>query len=56
MTPTELRARLAALGLTQRGLALRLGVSSRAVRHWCAGSREIPQDIARRVMLYQREN
>ncbi len=42
MTPTELRAALAALSLTQAGAARRWGVDPRTMRYWCVGDRAIP--------------
>lgn len=43
MTPIELRARRAALGLSQVDLAAVLGTSQAAVSHWEAGARS-PRD------------
>lgn len=43
MTPQELRARRAALGLSQAALAAALGgVSANAVARWERGAREFP--------------
>ena len=42
MTPAQLRARLAALGWTQRHLAKMLGVTERTVSRWLAGSTPVP--------------
>jgi hypothetical protein len=47
MSPTLFRECLAALGLTQRGLAPLLhSCTDREVRHWAAGSRPIPPKVA----------
>lgn len=51
MTPNEMRAAIAALGLTQHGLAAVLGVMPRAVERWCCGDRAIPETIRRIVTL-----
>lgn len=42
MTPTDLRTTLRALGLTDRGLGLVVGVTARTVRRWKAGTQDIP--------------
>lgn len=47
MTPADLRALRAALGLTQLQLADRLGVSVDAIRHWEHGRRSIPEPVRR---------
>src|SRR5215472_2069443 len=46
MTPTRFRECLAALALTQRGLAPYLSCSARTPRHWAAGSHPIPEKVA----------
>ncbi len=46
MTPTQLRAALKRLGLTQVAAAKRLGVTPRAVRFWVAGTYPIPEAVA----------
>lgn len=51
MTPTELHAALAALGLRPRDLAGLVDVSDRAVSLWLAGGREIPGPLAAYVGL-----
>jgi len=43
MTPTRMRECLAALGLSQRGLASVLNCQERLVRAWAAGKIEIPE-------------
>lgn len=50
MNPTELRAALSALGLTQAGAARVLGVQPRSVERWAAGEPVVPE-WARRVLL-----
>ncbi len=45
MTPETLRAHLAALRWSQRGLAEMLGMDERQVRRWAAGAR-IPDAVA----------
>lgn len=51
MTPTELRAILDSLGLTQTGAAPILGVSPRAIRAWTSGFRNIPEPLAKLLRL-----
>jgi plasmid maintenance system antidote protein VapI len=46
MTPADLRATAAALGLKGRGLARALGVNERTYRRWLDGSTPIPQTVA----------
>lgn len=46
MTPDRLRASLAALHWTQRGLASILGVDERRVRRWATGEYPVPVDVA----------
>lgn len=45
MTPATLRACLASLRWTQRGLAAALGVQERQVRRWATGAR-VPPAVA----------
>ena len=45
MTPTDLRATAAALGLPGRGLARALGVNERTYRRWLDGSTPIPRRV-----------
>ncbi len=42
MTPDELRAALARLGLSQQALARHWGVNPRTVRRWALGEQDIP--------------
>lgn len=42
MTPAELRAELARLGLTQSEAARRLGIDPRTMRRWCGGEYDVP--------------
>lgn len=51
MTPAELSAILARLGLTQAGAASVLGVSPRAMRMWIAGDRAIPRPVGKLLRL-----
>lgn len=53
MTPTALRATLAALGLTQAEAAHMLGVDERTIRRWLAGERKIPEPAARLLGLIE---
>lgn len=46
MTPTELRSRRLALGLSQQKLAEALGVQRLAVIRWEKGDRSIPPYLA----------
>jgi hypothetical protein len=46
MTPADLRATAAALGLSGRGLARALGVNERTYRRWYAGTTPIPHTVA----------
>lgn len=54
MTPAELRAILARLGLSQVRAAHCLGISDRAIRMWLDGDRVIPQPIARILRMADR--
>lgn len=51
MTATQLRARLAALGLSSRGGAALCGVHERTMRHWLDGSRGVPEPAVRLLTL-----
>jgi transcriptional regulator with XRE-family HTH domain len=46
MTPAELRAILARLGLSQTQAARRIGVGLRTVNRWVRGEAGIPRPIA----------
>jgi DNA-binding transcriptional regulator YiaG len=46
MTPTDLRTARKELGLTQAGLAAKLGVTSTAVAYWERGERPMPEWMA----------
>ena len=46
MTPARYRECLNALGLSQRGLAPRLGCDSRLTRGWAMGENAIPARVA----------
>lgn len=45
MTPDELRARLAALGMSGAALARALRVDPRTVRRWEAGEVDVPYSV-----------
>lgn len=53
MTPTELRAALAALGWTQGELARRYGVNPRTIRGYLVDGDAIPPALARFIALAQ---
>ena len=42
MTPTQFRAALASLGMTQRGFAAHVGANERTVRRWVEGHAGYP--------------
>ena len=42
MTARQFRATLRRLGLSQNGLARRIQVHARTVRHWCKGDHPVP--------------
>lgn len=46
MTPARFAECLAALRWSQRGFAKRIDYDDRLVRHWAAGTRPIPADVA----------
>jgi transcriptional regulator with XRE-family HTH domain len=46
MTAAEFRAALAALNLSQRALAARLGVEASTVNRWALGKADVPQYAA----------
>jgi hypothetical protein len=46
MSPTRYRECLAALGLSQRGLAPHLACSDRLTRAWATGAVAVPEPIA----------
>ena len=47
VTPTDFRAALARLGLTQAGAARLLGVDERTARRWARGERQVPGELSR---------
>jgi DNA-binding transcriptional regulator YiaG len=55
MTPTELRAALTRLGISQAETARVLGVDDRTVRRWAAGDRDIPQPAIRLLWACERD-
>jgi len=54
MSPSQLRATLARLGLTQSEAARLLGVDDRTMRRWCCAERGIPEPVARLLWLLLR--
>jgi transcriptional regulator with XRE-family HTH domain len=46
MSPTVFRARLEALGWTQRGFAALLGVAHNTVHRWALDQARIPDEVA----------
>jgi transcriptional regulator with XRE-family HTH domain len=52
MSGEQLRAALAALGLSQLEAARRLGVDGRTVRRWVAGDRRIPGPVVELVRTW----
>lgn len=53
MNPAEIRARLAALGMTQSGFARMAGCSARQVRRWASGEAEMPHWAALILLLLE---
>lgn len=53
MTPADLRATLARLGLPQTGAAKLLGVEARQVRRWLAGEVPVPVLVCRVLRLME---
>ncbi len=51
MTPESLRTARTALGKTQRGMALALGVEPRSYQRWEDGDRTVPETVQRVVRL-----
>lgn len=51
MTPEELDEAMGVLGLNAQGLAVRVGVTDRAVRRWLEGTRKIPTPVVLLVCL-----
>jgi DNA-binding transcriptional regulator YiaG len=45
MTPSDFRATLADLGLSQAGFARMAMVDARTVRRWCDGTRAVPGPV-----------
>lgn len=46
MTPTQFRAALDRLGLSQAGFARALGEHERTIRRWSAGDTRVPNAVA----------
>ena len=55
MTPTDFRAALARLGLTQAGAARLLGVDERTARRWARGERQVPEPVRRLLWACERD-
>ena len=53
MTPTDLRAALARLGLTQGQAARLMGVDARTMRRWVCGERGMPGPAVRLLMVME---
>jgi hypothetical protein len=51
LTPTDLRAALAARGITQQGFARITGRNPRTIRRWCDERRLAPFDIFTRTFI-----
>jgi hypothetical protein len=51
LTPTDLRAALAARGITQQGFARITGRNPRTIRRWCDDRRLAPFDIFTRTFI-----
>jgi DNA-binding transcriptional regulator YiaG len=54
MTPTEFRAALDRLGLTQMGAGRVLGVDGRTVRRWASGESDVPEPVRRLLLACER--
>ena len=56
MTPTQYRAAIARLGLSQRKAGTFIGVNERQSRRWAAGDAKIPTSVAKLLRLMIRLN
>lgn len=54
MTPNQFRAAIEAIGLSQRGAGLFLGVDERTSRRWALGEAAIPESVAKLLRLMVR--
>lgn len=54
MTPTEFRAALARLNLSQAAAARVLGVDARTARRWALGERDVPPPVERLLWACER--
>lgn len=54
MTPTQYRAAIERVGLSQRGAGAFLGVDERTSRRWAAGDAAIPESVAKLLRLMVR--
>lgn len=52
MTPEELDEAMGELGLNAQSLALRIGVTDRAVRRWLEGTRKVPPPVEKLLSLW----
>ena len=55
MTPSDFRAALANLGLSQAGFARIALVDARTVRRWCDGTRAVPGPVVA-LLTFMRDN
>ena len=55
MTPSDFRAALADLGLSQAGFARIALVDARTVRRWCDGTRAVPGPVVA-LLRFMRDN
>lgn len=55
MTPDELRAALADLGLTGRAFARRIAVHEQSVTRWVKGTRPVPSWIPSMIEMMRKE-
>jgi DNA-binding transcriptional regulator YiaG len=53
MTPSNLRARLEQLALSQVGLARLLGVPGQTVRKWISGQHQVPPTVVRLLLVLE---
>lgn len=56
MDPRSLREKLDKLGMSQRELARKLGVTDRAVRYWIEGKNRIPAWLKSWLEMYEKLN
>jgi DNA-binding transcriptional regulator YiaG len=56
VTPTQYKAAIKALGLSQRAAGAFLGVEERQSRRWIAGDSAIPESVAKLLRLMIKMN